>query len=693
MSGEDELEALTFTDDEPDVGILAEGYHRTIADASPFLDDCRESYNQRRNLWAGKTTDLRKHGAGVIPWDGASDAEANTVAERINTYVSLCTYALSRAHIQGLAVSADDFGRAASVSKMMKYLRDTWIPGYKEQMEMAGNFLFEKGVMVTYVGWQKELRTRLQRFAMEELEAMAPGIGEMIMSGEADEEIAALIMQMLPTVKPARAKKAVRDLRKKGTAELTVALRTVDRPVVEALAPDADVFWPASVTDFQRAPMVFRRCFLTPQELEKKVVNEGWNRDWVDHVVTSFRGQDTWKIDGETIGSTGVSWQTTTPSDDNLVMVVYAYQRLIDDDGAEGIYCTVFHPDFTSENSSAQAYGMHELMDGFDDYPFVVTPLSREQKRIYEGSNFGMLLRGTQWSVKVERDQRVDRASLTMGPVIMHPPGRAPSDWGPFRHVPERRAGEYRFGPIPPPDNGSQEIELTMIQQADRLVGLDYTIPNAPIRQQFYVDKFLTHCKDVLKMARKLCRRFGPPMIDLRITGDPNAEAYDNTLDDEEMDVSITFDSLNTDPKTMEAKLRAFISLMGMDRYGVMDGASLMYMLANSIDPSIAAGVMQPVQAAQEKIIKAVTEDLSKIYAGIGVGAQPNGAQIALQAISEWLQQPDIRERYEQDEAFRERVDTYVGQYQFQMQQAENAETGKIGTAPTPFQGTNTTAA
>jgi hypothetical protein len=34
-------------------------------------------------------------------------------------------------------------------------------------------------------------------------------------------------------------------------------------------------------------------------------------------------------------------------------------------------------------------------------------------------------------------------------------------------------------------------------------------------------------------------------------------------------------------------------------------------------------------------------------------------------------------------------VDDYVGQAQFQMQQAQNAEIGKIGTAPTEFQGTN----
>lgn len=696
---DEELKALTFADDTPDIGILAKCYNDTLTDIGTFFEDCSESYNQRRNLWPGKAHDLRKHNGpagAATPWEGASDTEANTVAEGINTYVSLCAYSLSRANIQGLAVSADDFARASSVSKMMKYLRDTWISGFKEQMEMGANFFFEKGMIVTQVSWQKELRTRLQRFTVEQLEMMKPGIGEMIASGGVDAELAALIMQMLPTVREPRAKRAVRDLREKGVAELTVAVRTVDRPTVEALAPDADVFWPASVIDIQRSPVIFRRYFLSPQEIEKKVTNDGWNREWADHVIANYRGKDTWRMDGETSGSNTtqrLTWNIVPPTDDDLVMVVEAFQRLIDDDGAEGIYRTVFAPQFTGEGQQIHPYALHELFDGFDDYPFVVTVLSREQKRLYEGSNFGMMLRGTQFCVKTERDQRIDRASLTMGPPLLHPPGRAPSDWGPFRKVTQRRPGEYQFGPIPPADTGSKEVEQTMIEQALRLIGLDYNIPNAPIRQQFYVDKFLTHCKDVLKMARKLCRRFGPPMIDVRITGDPNAEPYDNTMDDEDMDVSITFDSLNTDPKTMEAKLQGFAMLLGMDKYGVINGPELMYMLGNSLDSSIAAGVMQPAQVAQQKITSAVLSDLSQIYAGIGVGAQPNGAAIALPLIQQYLQQPDIAERYQTDEAFQERLDDYAKQYQFQLQQAENAETGKIGTPPALFQNTNTAAA
>jgi len=690
---DEETEDLTFVEKTPDIGVLANCFVQTRADLSGFFSDCADSYNYRRNLWPGKTWDLRKHGPSPVPWDGASDTEANVVAERINTYVALCGYALQRSNIMAMAVSADDVGRAAAVGTFMKYMRDTYIPDFKGQMELATNFMFEKQMAVSYVSWQKELRTKLQKFTLEEFEQLMPGSTDFILSGDNDEDLAALLVKALPTVSMSRARKVFRELRQTGKAELTVAAVTIDRPVVRALAPDADVFWPAYVTDFQSSPVVFMREFLTPQQLEKKVANDGWNRDWVDYVVANFRGQDTWMIDGE-LGNNrvvGGNWQSSIASNDDIVMVVYAYQRLIDEeDGGEGIYCTVFHPSFTGENHEAQPYAKFELMDGFDDYPFVVTPLSKDQKRLYEGQNFGVLLRGTQWSVKTERDARTDRASLTMGPTIMHPPGRPPSDWGPFRKVPERRPGEYRFGPIPPPDNGSNEIELTMLQQADRLVGLDYNLPNAPVRQQFYIDKVLTHAKEVLKMARKLCRRFGPPELTFRISGDPNAVAYDNTKDDEDMDVSITFDSQNTDPETMEKKIGAFMQLRMADTVGVIDVSKLLYMAGAMIDPGIADFVFQPVEAAQEKIMKAVTDDLAKLYSGVAVGAQPNGAQIAMQVIQAWLQEPDIAERMQSDEAFNKRVMTYIEQYRMQIMQATNAQTGKLGTAPATFQGTNT---
>jgi hypothetical protein len=104
--------------------------------------------------------------------------------------------------------------------------------------------------------------------------------------------------------------------------------------------------------------------------------------------------------------------------------------------------------------------------------------------------------------------------------------------------------------------------------------------------------------------------------------------------------------------------------------------------MAASIDPVMADAILQPAEQAQEQVVKMVTEDLSKIYAGIEVGARPNGAQIAMQVLQQYTQQPDVAQRLQQDESFRARLEKYANQYQFALQQMQNAQIGKLGTAP-----------
>ena len=104
----------------------------------------------------------------------------------------------------------------------------------------------------------------------------------------------------------------------------------------------------------------------------------------------------------------------------------------------------------------------------------------------------------------------------------------------------------------------------------------------------------------------------------------------------------------------------------------------------------MADAVLQPAQDAQQEMVKNVTDDLTKIFAGIEMPARPTGAQIAMQVLQQYAQQPDIQQRLQQDEAFRGRMEKYQGQYTFQMQQAQNAQIGRVGTAPAQMGGIET---
>jgi hypothetical protein len=675
---EEQEESMIYAEDGPNVMALADAYDNCLIDLEEYFEACLRSYDDRRNLWPGKSDDLRKQAANAFPWQGASDIEVNVVGERIDAFVAILDQALQRSHIKAFPTSMASMPRASMVSGFLKWMRSSYIPNFRQQMELGANYLLEKGLMVSYVGWKREKRTYLQQVSIEEIAQVSPDLAELIVSGADDEMVFGMLQTAFPDLSSKRAKKAIMDLRKKGLAEVSVPRTSVDCPVVYSCAPDGEVLFPSYVTDPQRAPYVFWRTFLTSQELEKKVTSEGWDADWVENAIERLRGKDSMYLDGEKLKTID---RLPITDDNDLVMVVYGYQRLIDEeDGSEGIYCTVFHP-------TTEGFAKHELLNGYDDYPFVVTRLSNDQKRMYETQTFSDILRGAQMQIKTERDSRIDRASLATLPPLLHPAGRPPSDWGPGVRVPYRRLGEIQWGPPPPADNGSVEVEVSMTAQADRAVGLDMSNPISASRQQFVVSKFLDHVRDVLNMAWKLYQRMGPDEVFFQVTGNPNPQVMTKGSADENFSIVVNFDSQSNDPETAETQLKNMVSLVQLDRNGIMDVNKLLEFTASSINPIFADYVLQPAEEAQQKVAKNVTDDLAKIFAGIEVPAQPNGAQMAMQMIQAYVQQPDIMQRAQQDEAFGARLQKYMEAYQFQLQQMENAEIGKIGVRPAQMGG------
>ena len=687
MDSQSNYEGLTYVSKEPSIETLRNAYSETVIDLEGYFDLCRNSYDDRRNDWAGKSRDHRKHGADAFPWEGAADMEAHTIDERITRLVSLFMSALNRANVRAFPVEAGDIARSVVVSGFLKWMVSSgYIPRFKREMELGANYLLERGILLTYVGWHREDRRFLQELSLEQIAQNSPELAQAIVDGLADNEITALIEAAFEGISTARAKKALKDLKKTGVAELPVVRRQIDAPEVKTLAPDGDFFFPSYVTDPQRAPYCFWRTYYTPQELENKVVTDGWNKDFVDYIIGHYRGISIDVTNREENLSRNSTLSNSAYESNDLIELVYGYQRLIDrEDGSEGIYCTVFHKDF-SGNDLAPGYAKFELLNGYEDYPVVVTKLSEDSKRLYDTPTIPDVLRGIQNQIKVERDSRIDRNSIATLPPILHPVGQAPTDWGPGRMIPYRRKGDLDFAPAPSLNSGSIEIEQTMEAQADRLCGLDERSQISQIRQQFLVDKFLQHSAEVLRMCYRCFQRFGPDSIFFRVTGFPDPQVFDKGSAEENFDIVVNYDVLNSDTESQEKKLEQIVALTQMDRSGRINIDRLLDTVANAIDPVLADSILQPTEVAQEQIVKKVTDDLAKIYSGIEVNAQPNGAQIALQLIQQYVQQPDITQRIQADQSFAARIEKYSSQYTFQLQQMQNAQIGRLGTEPAQMQ-------
>lgn len=691
--GEQDGTSALVESGEPKVGELQKSFKQDIAELQRYFHQCRRGYEQRRNLWAGKTEDLRKHGAEAFPWEGAADVEAPVIEEKIRSYIALFKQALSKANIRAYPTEASDTARAKLVSSFIKWMVRSYIKGFADQMERGGNYLLEKGLMVTYTGWEKQDRTVKQLISLEQIAEMSPDLAQVIQAGGQEAEIAAMLQAAFEGLSSKKAKKAVKELRDKGVAEFTFPRREINRPDVLSLAADSDVYWPAWCLDPQQSPRVSRRIFLTEQEIRGKVNTDGWDKDWAEYVIEHHKGVEKYEIEE----GAGLAESTTLVSnmsqEADLYEVVAMYRRLIDpDDGSEGIYLTVFHPDFTGD-MGVQGYATHELQDRLQDYPFVVTRLSEDHKRMYDLQTFPDQLRSTQWQVKVERDSRIDQASMETLPPLVGPPGRRPREWRPGGYVGARRREEYGYADRPKGGGRSQEIEQTLIKQADMLVGLDGEDPLSTVKQSFYIGKFLSHVQEVLRQSFKMYQLYGPDQIYFRVTGTPEGMEMQKGDPNEEFDINISFDVLNNDPEAIEKKVGQFIQLAQFDRNGKIDIDALLEFAAYAVDPIMADGIIQPSEDAQEQIVGKVIDDISKIYSGVEVGAQPTGAKVAMQVLQAYTSQPDIQQKVIEDEAFRERLEKYLGQYQMQLQQQENALTGQLGTAPAMFQGSNVTPA
>lgn len=691
MQSDSVSESLTYVSAEPDIKSLRYAYDQSVVELEAYFDLCRESYDERRNWWPGKSRDLRKHGADAFPWEGASDMESHVIDERITRLVSLFMASLSRANIRAFPVEVQDVARSKVVSNFLKWMISSgYIARFNREMELGANYLLERGLLISYVGWHSEDRKFLQRLDLNQIAQVSPELAEMILSGQNEDQMVAMLQQTFDGVTVKRAKNALAELADVGSAELPVVRRQVNAPEVKTLAPDGDFIFPPYVTDPQRAPYCFWKTYYTAQELENKIATDGWDKDFVEHVIDRYRGVNIDSIEREQEGRRSLSLTDNAYEAEELIEIVYGFQRLVDkEDGSEGIYCTVFHKEFSGDGD-IPGFAKFELLNGYEDYPVVVTKLSEDSKRLYDTMTVPSLLKGIQQQVKIERDSRIDRNSLATVPPILHPVGQAPTDWGPGRYVPYRRKGDIDFGPTPPYNQGSLEMEKTMEQQADRLVGLDEVSPISQIRKQFLVDKFLSHSAEVISQCYRCFQRFGPDQIFFRVTGVPDPQTFNKGNADENFDVTISYDVLNTDPEKQENKLNQMVSLLQLDRNGRINVDNLLTLIAGSVDPVLADGVLEPVEVAQEKLLKDITDDLSKIYAGIEVPARPSGAQAALQVVQQYSQQPDIQKRLQEDEAFAARLQKYAGQYQFAIQQSQNAQIGRIGTQPAQMGGVQT---
>lgn len=675
---------LLFVSKEPDINYLRDTYRETQSSLGEWIDRRQRDYDVRNCIWAGKSNDFKKYSANpetgeVFPWPGASDQEIRMVDNQINKCVAMSLNAVRQAHIVATPVESSDIARANVISMFVRWLVNTKMDDFYDQVELGLNHLFEKGMMVHYVYYESQDQKQQQAIKLDEIAMALPQIAEAIQDGSMDEELSAAMSEQFGVSKT-KSRGMLKELRKDGETTVPIVRRVINRPRIKALAPDEDIFWPNYTIDPQEAPYVFHVLNMTPEQIRSKIASEGWDEEFVDKA-----------IENATVGENDVYTHNLSledeilRDDDETIRIVYCYQRLLDEDNIPGIYCTVFC------NEVPDLYAKHTLMDyAHGGYPFVVSTFEKTSKRLYASRSIPEVGEAFQQVVKVETDASIDRQSLATVPPLEHPLGRCPTRYGPGVRIPYRTPGEVRFADTPRFDVGSVEVRRLMQESFDRYFGNN--APNidpveSQIKQQNIINRVLHHMKYVMDQVYGLYQQYGPDEEYFRVTGVQDMQKYAKGRAGERFDFYMQYDVATQDPEQMLERVKTIGQVAGtMDKNGVVDTEQLLAMAIGQVMPGAAEKIILPRETATQKAVEEERQTIAELVAGVPPNVRENDAhEMKLQVFQQWLQQPDIQQKAQQDQALQERIQGYVQQRQFAIQQKQNAQIGRLGAMPTQF--------
>ena len=143
--------------------------------------------------------------------------------------------------------------------------------------------------------------------------------------------------------------------------------------------------------------------------------------------------------------------------------------------------------------------------------------------------------------------------------------------------------------------------------------------------------------------------------------------------------MKMVYDVRLGDKDYVKEKTELLLQLANADTNGTFDRDQVLQVAAYLNIPQFAGRILRPKQEAEADIVKNVADDLTLIWAGNTVNARPTGANVALNYIQGYVQQESIMRRTQEDQNYSAALNAYIQQYQMQIQQQQNAVTGRLG--------------
>lgn len=683
--------------------------------------------------WANQSADGRKRGtddAPAFPFDGASDTRPMLADRIINERVAILTTSFWRAMFRPKA--ADDEAGQYAVALADHFVNSVLTAELVREVELAAQYREHYGWFVLHPTWEQKVRLKSQMVTLGDLAVIGqklapafpdnpllPQLAEAVRSVGLDGDLDKLLVTTvqliyrefsrgqlggadmdaeIPPLRDATVKRALRELRDRGKAEVPVPYLAANRPMIRALRPWDEVFVPGDTTSLQEARVIYQREWVTEAELRARVNDREYDKAWVEEAVKQ-RGKSVtafWSLPEGVGGSalTGVTAvnQTVTqglPIEHNYIELLHCVRRTVNEDGVPGVWLTTVHPALRDK------YARNELLEyPHGEYPYVEGAREFWCRCFTSSRGVPEVVHTWQNELKGLRDAMIDRTSMTVMPPIneYHTPLGTKYRFGPGVRNTVVQGKEPAFMQMP---SGQGMVEcLEAMDRLDASVDnyfglLSEKVPGARTQalQAMMVQGWMLSWSAALQQMVGLAQCYMPDAEFARVTGAPAGWLDSNRDRLGVLAVDLHFDVRELDAELVAAKMELIgTKVLPGDAAGIISRAKLTEMQMRAIDPRWAKELIVSTGEASQKLYNDVKNELAQMFLGNEPQYVENDptAQAKLQYAQGIIAaNPNYQQALAQGGRFAELVQNYVKNLSFSITQQQNQQIGRIGVAPT----------
>lgn len=700
MSKKNNRDDFVYATDKPDIPALYEEFKR-----STYYNSNETSISENDDIrlcrWAGQSADGKKHskyrdeGDAAFPFEGASDVRARLIDRTINDIVAMLMTTFDRCQVKVNGTEFTDSETAAASSTLMAWFMQRYRPEIRREAELLAQYTHQYGWSALNVGWEREMALRYQKITITDIQAAIQAVMEQtpnsvlselpdaIMDPGKEQYASELISMYMPTLKLKHIKKAIKSLRETGEALIPEQFVSKNYPCLTALKPFDEISFPPETIDIQKARFIFRRVYMTEVELRSTGAAEDWDSEWIEEAANTA-GASTLLNEGH-LNPVAELVNFQAQRSENLIEVVYAYSKSIDEDGVSGIYLTIFCPE-----ASTERFAKHELTGyAHNKYPFVIYGRERIRRPIYECRGVPELAMTDQEEIKAQHDAFRDRTALTtLPPVLVKKRYSGNNRIAPGIHLPVTNRDDYSFMDPPRGDPASAFLLIDRVEMNHaNYFGLfhpNIPVPKTQTAQQFIVNNWLDVWSEAFGMAYSMMLQFMAPEQIEGITGKAIPQAISGVAN--QYDFQVKYDVRDLDTAFVIEKLKAITQfVLPLDTGGAIDRNKLVKAAVEAIDPDKAKDLIIDQGSASQLLYNKVQTDLGLMMLGNEAMYTENdtSAQSKLQYLQDIMgKNPKAQQAMQSDPHFRALLDNYVKNLQMSVSQEQNKQIGRTGVTP-----------